>query len=536
MASRIWGAALVVAAACGGNSAASNVRPTDPTAAKALHEPTACTKISDDPEPLIVDWIPETRQKLELAMKDSIAVVAYDCKTLTVLPDCDVADGEYQFRGATVEERIVHLNDGDEVKANLPFSGGTMAAQLQAEFQRGSSLNLYMAFIGQKVASRKEVRRDELTGRCDGATHFVRTASLGAFAMQTGAKADLSSAAKFFTASASGSSTSSSATSQQNGDLDICKKVTPDDDKAPAKCGALLRLRLVALTDKAVKGKTDPKSVAASGKDRCPEGMIWSDDKCALPKTVTKHVCKMTDFNDCKEQCEKMSDAESCYNLGYAYWMGDEDNKIKEDNAKAEIAFKKSCDLSFADGCDVLGDLYSNQKKPAQAVAPKQKGCDLGAATACTDLAEMYRKGVGVTVDIPKALTIYARACKGGDGDSCRQAGKIVKKGGGGIDADADLAAKLFARGCQLEDSDACNDAAKMATDPATQAKFYKLACQGLDEKSCGKLADIVSGNATLKAQFPTLKTLMHDGCEYDDKKSCALACQLGDADACKKK
>src|SRR6185436_8688111 len=111
--------------------------------------------------------------------------------------------------------------DGDEVKANLPFSGGTMAAQLQAEFARGSSLNLFMAFVGQKVASRKEVRRDELTGRCEGATHFVRTAALGAFAMQTGAKADLSSAAKFFTASASGSSTSSSATSQANGDLDV---------------------------------------------------------------------------------------------------------------------------------------------------------------------------------------------------------------------------------------------------------------------------------------------------------------------------
>lgn len=73
-------------------------------------------------QPLIVDWQPEARGDLEIAMKEGIAVVGFDQRGLKLLKDCHL-DGKYAFIGMNTKEQVVRLLSAEEVKANLPGAG-----------------------------------------------------------------------------------------------------------------------------------------------------------------------------------------------------------------------------------------------------------------------------------------------------------------------------------------------------------------------------------------------------------------------------
>src|SRR5687768_6800679 len=82
---------LVVAgvSSCKSGGAAEAVRPADPTAKDALGgDAPSCHDVSGGGEPLVVDWKPEQRSDLEVAMKDGVAIVAYSCKGIKLLSDC----------------------------------------------------------------------------------------------------------------------------------------------------------------------------------------------------------------------------------------------------------------------------------------------------------------------------------------------------------------------------------------------------------------------------------------------------------------
>src|SRR5689334_7126808 len=55
-------------------------------------------------EPLVVDLQPEQRGELEIAMREGVAAVHYDCKQpLKVLRDCKIA-GDYGFKGMQTKQ------------------------------------------------------------------------------------------------------------------------------------------------------------------------------------------------------------------------------------------------------------------------------------------------------------------------------------------------------------------------------------------------------------------------------------------------
>ena len=74
--------------------------------------------------------------------------------------------------------RLVGMST-DEVQANLPLSGGSIGGGLQ----RGSTLDIAMMLVGKKRTTKDGVTKEDLQGSCDGATHYVRGAMVGAFAM-----------------------------------------------------------------------------------------------------------------------------------------------------------------------------------------------------------------------------------------------------------------------------------------------------------------------------------------------------------------
>src|SRR5262249_45972102 len=201
------------------------------TFAGAMGEPGAgggtCHDVESYGEPLVVDWKPEQRGDLEVLMKDGVAVVAYSCKGLKLLKDCKV-DGKYGFLGMTKKEQIVRLQNGDEVKANLPFAGAGIAANIGGEMERGATLDVALILIGKKKTTWAKVAMDDLKGDCEGATHFVKGATVGAFVMETGSKAQARTAAQLFGAGVSGSSASAKNVRNQDGDPGDCNKSSPD--------------------------------------------------------------------------------------------------------------------------------------------------------------------------------------------------------------------------------------------------------------------------------------------------------------------
>src|SRR5438105_3665033 len=130
-------------AACGGTPAEA-LRPADPTMPGE-----ACDLGSGTAEPLVVDMPAEQRGDIEIAMKDAVAVVHYDCHTLKLLRDCKIG-GTYGFKGMQTKERLLRLENADDVRVNLPTMGPAIAAKLEAEMSRGTTLDVALVMVGKR--------------------------------------------------------------------------------------------------------------------------------------------------------------------------------------------------------------------------------------------------------------------------------------------------------------------------------------------------------------------------------------------------
>jgi hypothetical protein len=138
------GLALGLTTACG---AGEGARPKDPTAADATASKTeggasaalaSCRSARGEGTSLVVDWGADERGDLEIAMKEGVAVVQYDCQSIRLLRDCR-GEGAYAFAGETRAEQVLALNSAAEVKASLPLKGGAIGASLGRRRRRCGS-------------------------------------------------------------------------------------------------------------------------------------------------------------------------------------------------------------------------------------------------------------------------------------------------------------------------------------------------------------------------------------------------------------
>src|SRR4029079_6078208 len=106
------------------------------------------------------------------------------------------------YAGVTPKEDVVKLSRRDEVAANLPVAG----AKLSAGLERGKSIDIARVRLGRRRSPRREVIQADLDGECGGATHVVRGAYIGAFALSSGSAGEVRAAADAFGAATSGAS------------------------------------------------------------------------------------------------------------------------------------------------------------------------------------------------------------------------------------------------------------------------------------------------------------------------------------------
>lgn len=474
---------------CGGAGAvAESVRPKDPTAAGALGESVSCHDPERYGEPLVVDWKPDRRGDLELAMHDGVAVVAYGCKDnkleIKLMKDCKV-EGNYGYLGMTRREQVVRLQNADEVSANLPLMGGIIAAKIGAEMQRGTTLDIALITVGKKRTTWTAPTRADLKGTCSGATHFVRGATVGAFVLATGSRAQLRSAAEVFGAGASASSSSSREVNEKEGDPSDCSKASPDSKSPPSQCGSAVRLELVAIPEPppdTAKPEAKPlEEPALSGvEEPCPKGLVYAESKCTQPAAQLAHQCDPGNLEECTEQCDK-GHAGSCGALGTMYGNGTV--KVSRDYAKASAYFTKACGGGDVRSCVNLGEMKATglggAADPAAAATFFEKGCNEGDAIGCGHLGQAYRAGTGVARDEARATVLLLKACEGGQPKSCGALAALYAQGTG-VTKDPQQAAKLYRRACDGNDGESCNAIGELSEtrgDPILASMMYQRGC-----------------------------------------------------------
>lgn len=463
---------LLVACGAPAGQLGEAVRPNAATGHDAMGEANiaACAKAVVG-EPLVVDLKSSERSDLEVALKEGVAVVSFDCKNLKVLKGCS-APGSYRFAGVTRKEDVVRMTNADELAANLPLTG----AHLAGEMKRGSTLDLALVTVGKKRTTASEITRPELQGggSCEAATHVVRGVYVGAFALATGSEGEVKAVAQIFGAGTSAQSSSAKKTEARDGDLEACRKSSPDANEPPAQCAAVTRLELVPLVTAKKSADDTSKKEPQADTPSCPSGFAWDGTKCVSGKAAQKACDRDTGT---KEECAAACDAgsaESCYNLA-TYASEPTPRTIKDHDGKTRTMrlpspnpdaalLEKACTLGHGFSCTRAARAYeSKANSPTTADADRAKmfatatrlesaACDLGESYPCLSIAEAYdpssAERPGLTKSADKHLAFTRRACDLGLGYACGRLGDMHRDGKGGAKEDSMLAIAAYERQC----------------------------------------------------------------------------------------
>jgi TPR repeat protein len=513
---------LVAGAAACSRAPADAIRPSTPTFAEGARA-TGCAIVDGRNEPFVVDWPADRRADLEAALKHDVAVVAYGCDTLRVLPDCAV-EGIYRFTGVTEKEQVLKLDDSDEVRANLPLSGLKLAGRLSADLSRGSTLDIALAITGKKTVLRGLVLTQDLKGECEGATHYVRSATLGAFAMATGTRAQITSAADLFGVSVDAGSSSTAQTESRDGRLDACRAVTAPTDTEVPQCSAPLRLELRPIRAKPPATRVDGHPPDESTTPTCPAGFVPSEaGKCIAASSPAPHICAAGDPADCTVQCEKQSMA-SCAILGRMYETG---HGVAKDPGKAFSLLDRACNGGATPACGRLGEILVHSGKRDEGLALMRKSCQAGFADACVTLVQSAESSAAARhVDL---VSVVRANCLGGHAASCASLAWLFHEGLGVRQNDgeffhyAELACGGEAsQGCVLL-AQAYREGRGVAADMAKAATILRTACDRGASESCTALSLMYfQGQGVTRSDSEGVAYLTR-GCEGDDRPSCLV-------------
>lgn len=531
----LFGLALA-AAACGGHGAgplpppdlAPLVDDTDPERARVT--------IAKRPSaPMTVDWQPESRTDLEVIKRQGPAVVRFDPKRFELLPGCH-GEGAYSYVGVTPKEQNITLRSKAELHTNLPFG----AVALEGALSKAGALSVMMRMVGKEVLDRPTVRRDQLKGRCEGATHYVQALTLGAFRFAAGASDRAGIGVEAFGRGVKGDADSSHGMLQTDGDFASCESADPGAPRAPARCGAVLRIEIVPLdfADESAAAPGTPARVSAA--PECGEGTRWNGEACvtlahlradaaaappAAPgasegasERAVGFECNPREPRECVEQC-KLGNLASCTVVGHYLRAGAGD--MPKDEARADKLWAVSCKKGHAPACTALSGALQARHRWAEALTLGRAGCAGGDPAGCNAVAVQSFFGRGTTEDRSKAYALWARACSLRDWMSCSNAGVVIRHGMGGVPKDVARARKLFELACSSPDKAGCVNLAELDElgvagpgDVPAAMRRYLEACERREASGCvlaGLLAE-ERGRQRDKAL-----TLFERGCDVEE-------------------
>lgn len=545
--SALWTILLPLVWSCGAGAPARAIAPKAQTAEEALGEAdgkSECKSPNGKAQPLVVDWKSDRRADLELAMKEGLAVVAYDCGRFELLKDCKVK-GSYGFAGVSLKEDVVQLSGKDDLAVNLPFSSATLSTQLD----RGSSIDLALALVGRKGTTVRQVVRKQLEGECTGASHVVRGVYVGAFAMTKGTYGNVRAAAEIFGMGVSGGSASKSATENRDGTLAACKEAKPSEPTPPERCQAAIRVDLIPITTSATTSDDSDTGTAAGapedGGGDCSGGRVLAGGICTTKtKAQRPYRCKPSDFEECQTQCSK-GDGASCRAVGFFFKGGRKDQagqEIKADPQRALQAYTTACERGDALGCHELGMMILSQSRELEKSDPPKakkvrnqaeeaflKACELGEAWSCWNSGSWYLRTGAMATAAPfgtnptLGISLYERSCNLGYAPGCssladeRIIGKNTKK-------DAGSGMKLLERACDAGEGRECEkqgdylrEGKVVAADKVGAIMAFTRGCKQVGFKksyrACAKLGEMYAKGEGVTADLPKAIEAYKAGC-----------------------
>jgi TPR repeat protein len=527
----------IVGTGCGsGTTAGSAVRPKEAKASEVIGLAEVQCSASDDDRTLVVDLDPADRKTIEemVGAKRAVPVVAYDCKSLRILPTCKL-ESEFTYIGSSAREDVIQLENVDKIAANIPLA----SASLRASVQAGRRIDIALAEVGSRNSAVELVAKPQLVelraGDCATATHFVYKVDVGAFAIAQTTSGDVSGAAQIFEAGSSAESRESKKSSKKEGRLDACAKAQSDDRASPDGCGVPLRVhlrRILPTAEQRVQAEVaaeqaKTESVFSSKSDPpCPDGLVRAEGgSCVTPSPKIVYQCRPTDLAECAAQCDK-AHAGSCRALGRMRLFGSPTSateKVERDPEAAAVALERACIAQKARpvGCDLLVEAYAQiaaktQGDPAPTRAKAERalehGCSRGDAPSCAAWGTFFEHGsprLKVVADPERGVRYYVRACGLGDQTSCGRAASLYVEGSKRPDGtwifkrDPAQGLALLDSTCKQGAARACEQLAMYLTAPrfgvrdeARAATLFRELCAKNDKTACAEHALLAMSGA----------------------------------------
>ncbi len=515
---------LLAFAGCGGGlgpikppDAPHFIDDTDPERARV-------TMTKNQSAPLVVDWQPEYRADLEVTTKRGLAVVRFDKKNFELLPDCH-ADGTYSYVGVTPKEQHITLRSRAELQANLPLG----AFKLEGKLGHEGALMVALRMVGKQVLDRPAVTREQLSGRCEGATHYISALTIGAFRFAAAAHASAEAEASVFGTGASGDASGDTETLQTDGDFKACDQADPDAAKAPSRCRAVIRIQIVPL---------DGAPTAEADAPKCGDGMKWNGQMCVTEKRVQAEAqqasqagsppasqskapagyqCDKSNAQECLAQC-KAGNMPSCNILGYYLQSGQ--GGMPKDEKRALELWGVGCKSGYGEACTSIAGYLEEKRLFHEAAEIGTKGCLAGDPHACTEVAVLAFFGRGVPQNRPAAFKLWLRGCKLRDWNACNNAGVMILHGMDGAPKNPAAARKLFSAACSSPDKAGCGNLADCfelglggPKDFATAVKLGLQACDAGGASSCASTGLLIEEHSDKPELRKKALALYEKGC-----------------------
>jgi len=420
-------------------------------------ERVSCVETAPYAKVLMVHWTEAQQDELHEAMKRGLAVVSARCDGIKLLPACSIA-GLYQYFGITPTAQNFDLEPG-ELSANLSFGQpGTISAP--------QGVRIETIRVGRLATARRRTEKAELVGACEGATHFVRTVSVGLFGL--GERGGTSGWVR---------------ADEERPNPAACARGTPVDAAPPPGCRQLLRAELTGIGARELDGRDATITF-------CPSGWAFGEGKCVARKGASVYECA-DGVPECTAQCERGS-AASCNRLGFLHANGLAG--LSKDEVQGALLYKRACEGGVAVGCSNLGVLLAEKGAPerqlAQAADLFLRGCESGYPASCTNLGISYMQGEGVATDRSRALLFFAHACRGGDRIGCFNAGTILERQG--LPDSLGKALVMFTLACDGGEPAGCFGAGELLgtdeTNLSQRRRLLERACRGGYAKGCRAL------------------------------------------------
>ena len=145
------------------------------------------------------------------------------------------------------------------------------------------------------------------------------------------------------------------------------------------------------------------------------------------------------------------------------------------------------CDAGDLRACVRLGGFYNQglfglKQEPARAVSLFERACSGGNPEGCENLGWAYQIGSGVGPDMSRALKFYQKACDGKYALGCDRLGDAYHEGRG-VGQDYTRASALFERACDLGHANGCESVADLADPRRNQLPDAKRWATFLEKK-----------------------------------------------------